>query len=153
MALKDKASVQLFKSEGFSLVELLVVLAIIVIITIIAIPSYFHYTMRAHRADGIHSLMSIALEEEEYRLHQGVYTGTLNDIWHGAASEAGYYTIALQMLDTNGSTTNSGEAATGFQITATATGVQAGDSDCATLTLSVNNGSISKTPAKCWRGS
>ena len=56
--------------EGFSLIELMIVIAIISILAMIAIPSYQHYTQRARFAEVINAAqvfktaVSLALQQE-----------------------------------------------------------------------------------------
>ena len=51
---------------GFSLMELMIVVAIIAILLAIAIPSYRNYILRAHRTDATRGLQDIASREENY---------------------------------------------------------------------------------------
>ena len=46
-------------SQGFSLVELMVVVAILGILMTVTIPAYFNYINRARQADAIHKLLDI----------------------------------------------------------------------------------------------
>ncbi len=147
----QKRNRSLLKQLGFSLIELLIVIAVIAIVTAVAIPTYQSYILRAHRADGIQAVSTIALNEEEYMLNNGAYTNTLSNVWdNGTTSQEGFYTLTLVMLDTGGSVTTNTANATGFQITATATGTQTADSACTPLVLMSNNASITKTPSGCW---
>lgn len=131
------------KTKGFSLIEIVIVIAIISIITIIASAIYRPYVMKGRRVDGINSLLSISLAEERYRSNNLQY-GTLAQVWGGVTSSPeGYYTLSISNV-----------SATGYTITATAQGNQANDTadatSCTTLSISVSNGTVSRTPANCW---
>lgn len=128
---------------GFTLVELLITLLIISIATVVAIWTFGDQVKRGRRVDGINALLSISLAEERYRSNNTTY-GTLAQVWGGVtASSEGYYTLAISNV-----------SATGYTITATGVGNQATDSvsgtSCSPLTLSVSNGTVTKSPAACW---
>jgi type IV pilus assembly protein PilE len=53
-------------SQGFSLVELMVIVAIIGILTTVAVPAYFNYINRTRQADAIHKLLDIKAAQEKY---------------------------------------------------------------------------------------
>lgn len=130
------------KSRGFTLLELMVVVAIIAILASIALPAYQRYGLRARRVDGKELLMRVAAAQERFYTNFNRYATnpltaatslgltTLN-------SERGFYTIA----SANGATGNTQS----YILTATpvAGGPQAGD-QCGAL--SVNNTGV-KAPA------
>ncbi len=60
--------------KGFTLVELLIVLAIIAILSVIAIPSYRKYVMEARQTDARVQLRAIYLAEELYHSTHNTYT-------------------------------------------------------------------------------
>ena len=70
-------------SQGFTLIELMIVVAIIGIISAIAYPSYQGYIKKGHRTDMMSELQNIATTIESRKLAQGSYstisTAVMND--------------------------------------------------------------------------
>lgn len=60
-------------NTGFTILEILVVVAIIAILVSLALPSYQQYLLRGHRAGAIHSLLAIAGCQERIRASTGYY--------------------------------------------------------------------------------
>jgi type IV pilus assembly protein PilE len=61
---------------GWSLLELMIVVAVLAILLGIAIPSYRIYLQRAHRAEAINTLLQIAGCQERVRSETGFYDTT-----------------------------------------------------------------------------
>lgn len=59
--------------KGFTLVELMIVIAILGIVTAIAIPAYTGYITTAKMAEAENNLAAIRLAEEEYFLEYNQY--------------------------------------------------------------------------------
>jgi len=129
--------------NGFTLVELMVTCTIIAILMVIAVTLYTTQVRKGRRSDALNTLFSMSLAQERYRSANTTY-GTLAQVWAGVtASTGGYYTLSISNV-----------SASAYTLTAVAQGDQASDNDsgtsCTTLTLSLSNGTISKTPAVCW---
>lgn len=64
---------KLHKSEGFSLVELMIVVAIMAILAAIAIPTYLNFQMKARESEARTNLAAIKTCEESYKAESDVY--------------------------------------------------------------------------------
>lgn len=65
--------------KGFSLIELMIVVAIIAIIAAIALPSYQQYQIRTKRAEVQSEMMKIAQQLESYKAVNHNYTNAKLD--------------------------------------------------------------------------
>ena len=126
--------------KGFTLIELMIVVAIIGIIAAIAYPNYTQYVLRSHRNVAEGDLMAAANAMERYYTTNNSYSGAAAGTEFPATSPFGggttQYNITLVTT------------ASSYTITATPTGHQANDS-CGTLTLD-STGAKTPTTAGCW---
>ena len=118
------------KQRGLTLVELMVVVAVMAIIATVAYPMYTAQVQKTRRADAKIALESIAMAQERFYTVNGRYADILSTLQVSAAvqsgaSDEGYYTVAV---------TNPGGTQL-FTATASGTGRQAGDTDCASFTI------------------
>ena len=124
------------RTGGFTLIELMIVVAIIGILAAIAIPSYQEYIIKSRRIEATSTLTQIQLAEEKYRGNNLSY-GTLLQL--GLAPASSYYTFSV---------TSSGDT---YTLAATAIGNQASDPVCANLSIVQSSTGITLTPASCWK--
>jgi type IV pilus assembly protein PilE len=140
------------RSKGFTLIELMVVLAIVAILAAIAVPSYLGQVRKSRRADAIRTLSDLELRQERWRASHTAYTNTLTDLNSSSTLASDYYNLVASTPSTAGTCTCTN--ANCYAFTATAKNDQISDSACATLVLANRCGTISKTstPAgnKCW---
>jgi len=131
--------------KGFSLMELLIVIAIIGILATIAYPSYTDYVKKTKRSDGALALMEAVQAMERCKSTAFAYTNcTLTG--QQSVSPESYYSIALSPDPT----------ASTFTIVATPQGTQSSDTECATMSID-HLGNRTSTPGEvdsddngCW---
>jgi len=136
------------KTGGFSLIEVLIVVAIIGIIAAVAIPSYTSYMEKARRADAASFLTEVASEQFRFFSEYNRYGTTMAELGYGndavENSKEGFYTVSI----TSNSDTN-------YLLTAApvAGGPQANDTECGSFTLSSSNQkgvTGTASAAECW---
>ncbi|WP_153109276.1 type IV pilin protein [Propionivibrio limicola] len=121
--------------RGFTLIELMIVVAIVGILASIAYPSYQEYVRRGHRADAQAYLMDVAQRQQQYFTDNRSYAGDVATLNAAAPSSiTPYYTIAIV----------TGATPPSFSVTATAIGTQLADGN-----LSIDN-TGAKTPSGKW---
>lgn len=118
------------KQQGFTLIELMIVVLIVGILTAIAYPAYQEHVTRARRSDGQAALMDLASRLERYYSERNTYqtatigTGNATDVLDTNTSPEGWYTLSF-----------ANQTATAYTIQAIPQNAQAtADQLCQTLT-------------------
>ena len=133
-------------SKGFTLIELMIVVAIVAILTAIAYPSYTHYIIKTRRSAAKACLSEYANYMERYYTTNLTYTGAVNQVFdcESTAQTGNYYTWSDPTIPAGGSA---------YTLSAVPTGAQ-NDTECGTLSLdwTGKRGATGGTlgPASCW---
>ena len=131
------------KLSGFTLIELMIVIAIVGILAAVAYPSYTDSIRGARRVDAMNNLLKYQIEQEKYRASNVAYASDfINLIGAGAAgitSSEGYYNLTVDS-----------SSATAFVLKATPTGDQSSDT-CGNFSVDQNGPNYGGfASASCW---
>ena len=74
MQISTKSSKAVSKQHGFTLIEMMIVVAIIGVLAAIAFPSYQRYVIKTKRTNMMSEMHNIASEIESRKLAQGSYS-------------------------------------------------------------------------------
>lgn len=132
-------SMTIMKKNGFTLIELMIVVVILGILAAIAYPSYQEQVRQTRRANAQANLMELASYMERYYTENFTYVGTQGALPFDQSPKTGtaYYNIAV----------NPAPTAVSYQLEATAQGAQADGGNCDSLTI---NQTGATGPAGCW---
>ena len=133
------------KIRGFTLIELMIIVAIVAILAAIAYPSYIAQIQKSRRTDAKSALLAAAVQMQRYFTERNTFaTATLGPAGvFPNTSENGYYALTLTGLD-----------ASTFTLNAAPIGAQSGD-PCGTFTYNEqgakNVAGATKPAAECWK--
>lgn len=128
------------KNQGFTLIELMIVVTIMGIIAAVGYPSYTNYVLRTHRAEAMNELTRLANLQEQFFADNRSYADKLTTLGLATdklTTDSGRFEISV-----------TASAARSFTLTATAVGVQANDV-CKTFTIN-QLGQKTASQANCW---
>lgn len=129
-------------NRGFTLIELMIVLAVIGILASIAYPSYINYVIRNDRLDGKEVLFQIQLAQERFKAQNGEYADDPAVDLNISGSQRGIYSVDIISVNSGGYVARAFAVEGSNQL--------ARDADCSPLVLTVNLSGELRTPIDCW---
>jgi type IV pilus assembly protein PilE len=149
-----------FRPGGFSLIELMVVVAIATILFAVAVPSYLTYIRQSRRTEARTAVLDLAGREERFFSTNGAtYTtvpGNLGYAAFGVPIGSGYYSLAVCTVPPAASCPPSAIAtAPAYTVTATPVAGQSQVNDAQCTSFSVDSAGQqfatgNQTAAFCW---
>jgi type IV pilus assembly protein PilE len=142
-------------ARGFSLIELMIVVAIVAILATLATASYRSYMLRTNRTEGRMAILAIQTAQERFFLQNNQYAQNMATVIAPAnAGGLGVSNLTAAGVTPSGNYTIdfAAVAATSYTIRAVATGPQTHDT-AACLTFTVDDQGT-RTPTDstgCWR--
>ncbi len=139
------------RERGFTLIEVMIVVAIVALLAIIAIPAYRDHSNAARRSDGHSLLTDIAARMERFYFDNTTYTSNMQalgfTLTNNVPSTEGYYTASVAPASPACPITSC------YAVTATRQPAQASDTYCGDLTLNSMGQKFisgSGTVERCW---
>lgn len=133
--------------RGFTLIELMIVVAIIGVLAAVAFPNYQNYTREARRTDAQNTLLTLSNNLEKHFSDNNTYTVDLNAMGYDEISAnkiespEGHYEVVVA---------GANDITVSYIATATAVGIQAADTGCATITYESTGLKGSTGGDDCW---
>lgn len=126
------------KDKGFTLIELMIVVAIIGILAAIAIPNFMNYQCKAKQSEAKSNLGNIRTAEEAYYAEHDAYSSSTSEIGFSTKGQANYtYTVS-----------GNGASGTGASFTGSASATGGGKLVGDTWTID-NAGTLANPTNKC----
>ena len=134
-------------AQGWSLTELLMVMAILGILSALALPAYQQQQRQVRRGDGRAALQQLQFDQARHRNQHDRFASTLAELgWE--LSPQGHYRLQLTEA-----------SADGYTAEALPLGAQAADTACTPLRMAwrdaatvvySSGASLDSDPARCW---
>ena len=92
------------RAPGFTLIELMIVVAVVAVLAGLALPAYLEQVRKAQRTVAKTALLELAQAEERYFTVNQSYTSDLGELGLPDVTEQDYFNIAITAAGVNGYT-------------------------------------------------
>jgi len=136
------------REKGFTLIEVMIVVAVVGILLAIGVPAYQQFIVKSKRVEATSLLMEAAGEQQRFYTENNRFATDMTEMGYANAqvnSETGLYTVSVT------ASTRSSYTLTAAPV---ATESQARDADCGSFTI--NSGGLkgivggTETAEDCW---
>lgn len=131
--------------RGFTLIEIMIVVAIVAILSAIALPAYTSYIKKSRRTDAIVSINNIMMLQERYRANNTGY-GDLLALGVASVTADNFYDVAISGISSSGFTVTLTAKAGGSQTSDKEAGVS-----CTPMSVVVSGNDQTFSPSACWK--
>lgn len=126
--------------RGFTLIELMIVVAIVAVIAAVALPSYFDSIRKSRRADAVNLMAQVAQAQERWRANATTYSNDFGtDRLNVRSTSATGVTTLTETYYTITVPTNT---AITYTVRAVARASQASDTRCAAMEMRMALGNL-----------
>lgn len=128
-----------FRNRGFTLIELVIVMAVLAVLAAVAVNAYRDYVLESNRTEAMSALTELAQRQEEYFGNRQAYTGSLSTLNVSATTDNGLYQLSIEA-----------SATTSYTLRATPIDTQVQDQDCEWFELN-SLGQRTAENTDCWQ--
>jgi type IV pilus assembly protein PilE len=129
--------------RGFTLIEIMIVVAVVAILAAIAYPSYQEQVRKSRRTEGQALLLDAASRQERFYTENNTYAANMKALGYkndNQATENSWYQVRVKAASD-----------TGYELEAAPLAAQLGDSRCGVLTIDAFGVKGEKGSAASWQ--